>query len=116
LGARAPRRGHRTDRRRARAPARRTARRTERSIVEGPPLSATVFDADGHVLEPGAAWDALPDDIRPRIATDERGLDHVWVGTDEVFVAKLGQMGTPGSNVSTGSTAGVPLEKPRAGR
>ncbi len=39
----------------------------------------------------------------------------MWVGNDEVFVAKLGQMGTPGSNVSTGSTAVVPLEDARAG-
>jgi predicted TIM-barrel fold metal-dependent hydrolase len=74
-----------------------------------------VIDADGHVLEPRAAWEHLDRGIRPRIETDARGLDHVIVGDDDVFVGKLGQMGTPGSDVSTGSTEPVPLESARAG-
>lgn len=78
-------------------------------------MTTVVVDADGHVLEPRAAWAALPDGHRPRIETDARGLDHVIVGDDDVFVAKLGQMGTPGTDVSTGSTEPVPLEAARLG-
>ena len=74
-----------------------------------------VVDADGHVLEPEAAWAGVAEPYRPRIETDARGLDHVVVGGDDVFVAKLGQMGTPGTDVSTGSTEPVPLERARAG-
>src|SRR3954447_26298311 len=74
-----------------------------------------VIDADGHVLEPRAAWANLDESIRPRIETDARGLDHVIVGNDEVFVAKLGQMGTPGTDVSTGATEAFPLKRARAG-
>jgi predicted TIM-barrel fold metal-dependent hydrolase len=74
-----------------------------------------VVDADGHVLEPRVAWAELDTSIRPRIETDARGLDHVIVGDDDVFVAKLGQMGTPGTDVSTGSTEPFPLELARAG-
>jgi predicted TIM-barrel fold metal-dependent hydrolase len=73
------------------------------------------IDADGHVLEPRDAWAQLDESIRPRIETDGRGLDHVVVGDDDVFVAKLGQMGTPGTDVSTGSTEPFPLERARAG-
>lgn len=74
-----------------------------------------VIDADGHVLEPREAWSHLDPSVRPRIETDARGLDHVIVGDDDVFVAKLGQMGTPGTDVSTGSTEPYPLERARAG-
>jgi predicted TIM-barrel fold metal-dependent hydrolase len=74
-----------------------------------------VIDADGHVLEPRDAWAHLDPSIRPRIETDERGLDHVIVGDDDVFVAKLGQMGTPGTDVSTGATEPFPLERARPG-
>lgn len=77
--------------------------------------SVPVIDADGHVLEPRAAWAHLDASIRPRIETDARGLDHVIVGDDDVFVAELGQMGTPGADVSTGSTEPYPLELARAG-
>jgi predicted TIM-barrel fold metal-dependent hydrolase len=74
-----------------------------------------VIDADGHVLEPRAAWAGLDESVRPRIETDARGLDHVIVGDHDVFVAKLGQMGTPGTDVSTGATEPFPLERARAG-
>jgi predicted TIM-barrel fold metal-dependent hydrolase len=74
-----------------------------------------VIDADGHALEPRAAWAHLDESIRPRIETDARGLDHVIVGDDDVFVAKLGQMGSPGTDVSTGSTEPFPLERARPG-
>jgi predicted TIM-barrel fold metal-dependent hydrolase len=75
---------------------------------------AVVFDADGHVLEPRSAWASLSDDHRPVISTDSGGLDHVTVGGTEVFVARLGQMGTPGTDV--GAPVGpVPLEAARPG-
>jgi uncharacterized protein len=74
-----------------------------------------IVDADGHVLEPFDAWTELAPDHRPRVETDGRGLDHVVIGDEDVFVAKLGQMGSPGSDVSTGSTATVPFEHARAG-
>ena len=72
------------------------------------------IDADGHVLEHWSAWDGLPDQHRPRVVTDERGLDHVIVADREVFVARLGQMGTPGTDVGVPGPA-VPLEEARRG-
>jgi len=73
-----------------------------------------VTDADGHVLEPRAAWNDLADEHRPRIETDPSGLDHVLVGGHEVFTARLGQMGSPGTDV--GAPVGpVPLEEARRG-
>jgi predicted TIM-barrel fold metal-dependent hydrolase len=72
------------------------------------------IDADGHVLEHWAAWAELPDRYRPQVATDERGLDHVSVAGTEVFVARLGQMGTPGTDVGAPGPA-VPLEAARLG-
>jgi len=72
------------------------------------------FDADGHVLEPWTAWRALPDHQRPRAVTDGRGLDHVIVAGQEVFVARLGQMGSPGTDVGAPGPA-VPLEAARPG-
>jgi uncharacterized protein len=73
-----------------------------------------VIDADGHVLEARSAWASLPDHHRPTIVTDGNGLDHVTVGGQEVFVARLGQMGTPGTDV--GAPVGpVPLEEAREG-
>jgi len=77
-------------------------------------LDRPVFDADGHVLEPRAAWSALPDRYRPVVRTDGRGLDHVTVGGEEVFVARLGTMGRPGTDVSRGRDP-VPLEAALAG-
>jgi predicted TIM-barrel fold metal-dependent hydrolase len=72
------------------------------------------IDADGHVLEPLAAWSALPDQYRPLIRPDRRGLDHVVVGNQEVFVARLGTMGLPGTDVSR-VRGPVPLDAARAG-
>jgi predicted TIM-barrel fold metal-dependent hydrolase len=69
-----------------------------------------VLDADGHVLEPWEAWRDLPARIRPRAETDARGLDHVLVGDEEVFLARLGTLGRPGTDVSAPSGP-VPLEQ-----
>jgi len=73
-----------------------------------------VIDADGHVLEPRAAFAHLPDDQRPRIETDGRGLDHVLIGNQEIFVGSLGMLGTPGAVVSDLANA-KPLEEAIAG-
>jgi predicted TIM-barrel fold metal-dependent hydrolase len=73
-----------------------------------------VIDADGHVLEPLVAWSTLAERYRPRIETDARGLDHVVVGNEEVFVARLGTMGLPGTDVSR-VVGPVPLEEARLG-
>jgi uncharacterized protein len=73
-----------------------------------------VIDADGHVLEPWSAWKSVAARHRPRLETDDQGLDHVIVGDQEVFAARLGQMGTPGTDV--GAPVGpVPLEEARPG-
>lgn len=73
-----------------------------------------VIDGDGHVLEPRAAWAGLPDAHRPVIQTDGHGLDHVVVAGTTAFVARLGQMGRPGTDV--GEDIGpVPLEEARPG-
>lgn len=69
-----------------------------------------VLDADGHVLEPREAWIGLPAEHRPRIETDASGYDHVIVGDAEIFTARLGQMGTPGADVSD-MNGPVPLEE-----
>jgi len=73
-----------------------------------------VIDADGHVLEPRIAFAHLPDDQRPRIETDARGLDHVLIGHQEIFVGSLGMLGTPGAVVADLSNA-KPLEEAIAG-
>jgi predicted TIM-barrel fold metal-dependent hydrolase len=74
-----------------------------------------VIDADGHVLEPRDAWIRLHESVRPRIETDAHGFDHVIVGDDDVFVAKLGEMGTPGTDVSIRTKEPYPLERALAG-
>jgi len=54
-------------------------------------------DADGHVVEPPAAWDAVPEEHRPRIERDAHGLEHVVVGDKEILAVPLGTLATPGS-------------------
>ncbi|MBV8951314.1 MAG: amidohydrolase [Actinobacteria bacterium] len=59
-----------------------------------------VIDADGHVLEPMSAWQALPDEQRLRTTRDAFGLDHVFVGDQEIATVSLGFLGTPGSRMN----------------
>ncbi len=73
-----------------------------------------IIDADGHVLEPRVAWRDLPDHQKLQIATDERGLDHVSVGGQEIFVGSLGMLGTPHAVVSDLSQT-KPLEEAQPG-
>jgi predicted TIM-barrel fold metal-dependent hydrolase len=71
------------------------------------------FDSDGHVLEPRQTWAALAPEHAVRIERDSRGLDHVVVGDQEIFVASLGHMGTPGTDV--GRRRPLALEDARPG-
>jgi predicted TIM-barrel fold metal-dependent hydrolase len=73
-----------------------------------------IVDADGHVLEPRSAWASIPERYRPVIETDEHALDHVVIGGEDIFVARLGQMGSPGTDVGI-PVGPVPLEEARPG-
>jgi len=59
-----------------------------------------VLDADGHVMEPMSAWKDLPDDQQVRSIRDDHGLDHVYVGEQEILTVSLGFIATPGSDMS----------------
>jgi uncharacterized protein len=58
-----------------------------------------VIDADGHVLEPLSAWAGLPADQQLRVERDAIGLDHVFVGAQEIVTVSLGLLGSPGSRM-----------------
>jgi len=62
-----------------------------------PPAAGPVVDADGHVVEPESAWSHLPDAVRPRIAADAAGYEHVVVADTEVLAVPLGTLARPGS-------------------
>jgi predicted TIM-barrel fold metal-dependent hydrolase len=66
--------------------------------------AAVVVDADGHVMEPPAAWEEAPEAMRPRIERDAAGYEHVVVGDEEILVAPLGTLGTPGGRFDDPST------------
>jgi predicted TIM-barrel fold metal-dependent hydrolase len=59
-----------------------------------------VVDADGHVLEPLAAFDVCPEPHRLQVSRDSMGLDHVYVGGQEIVTVSLGKLGTPGSDMA----------------
>ncbi len=59
-----------------------------------------MVDADGHVLEPLATFDACPEAHRLHVTRDSYGLDHVYVGDQEIVTVSLGKLGTPGSNMA----------------
>jgi predicted TIM-barrel fold metal-dependent hydrolase len=63
-------------------------------------MSGLVVDADGHVLEPLAAFDTGPDSHRLRVTRDSYGLDHISVGAQVIVTVPLGKLGTPGSNMA----------------
>jgi len=68
-----------------------------------------VVDADGHVMEPMSPWDGLPETQRLRTTRDGYGLDHLFVGNQEIVTVSLGLLGTPGSDMSDRSNS-PPLE------
>jgi hypothetical protein len=63
-------------------------------------MTATVVDADGHVLEPPSAWETAPADHRPRIHRDDAGYEHVIVADKEIVAVSIGLLATPGSNMA----------------
>ncbi|HZU79196.1 MAG TPA: amidohydrolase family protein [Acidimicrobiales bacterium] len=68
-----------------------------RPVAGGPRL---VVDADGHVVEPLAAWEAVPERHRPVIRRDRAGYEHVVVGDKEILAVPLGTLATPGGRFS----------------
>ena len=62
-----------------------------------PPHAGPIVDADGHVVEPEAAWAGLPDHQRPHIHADANGYEHVVVGSTEILAVPLGSLARPGS-------------------
>src|SRR5438477_378505 len=75
---------------------------------------APIIDADGHVMEPVAAWRDVPERFRPRIERDRWGLEHVVVDDTEIVAVSLGLLGTPGSRMSD-FTSAKPLEEAQPG-
>ncbi len=59
-----------------------------------------VVDADGHVVEPMAAWDPVPERHRPTVHRDSGGYEHVVVGDKEILAVPLGSLATPGARFS----------------
>ena len=60
--------------------------------------SCAVVDADGHVVEPRAAWTEVPEPYRPRIERDASGFEHVIVDDTEILAVPLGTLATPGAH------------------
>ncbi len=75
---------------------------------------AGVIDADGHVVEPTAAWASMPDEHRPRIVRDAHGFEHVVVGDTEILAVPLGTLATPGARFDDPADS-RPLEDALAG-
>ncbi|MGO9875521.1 MAG: amidohydrolase family protein [Acidimicrobiia bacterium] len=63
-------------------------------------MGARVVDADGHVLEPLGVFDVCPPPHRLHVMRDSFGLDHVYVGDQEIVTVSLGKLGTPGSDMA----------------
>jgi len=74
----------------------------------------TVVDADGHVVEPLEAWDAVPEAHRPVITRDASGYEHVVVAGKEILAVPLGTLATPGS-VFSDAGAFRPLDQAQPG-
>jgi len=69
-----------------------------------PPRAGPVVDADGHVVEPDAAWAGLPESRRPRTTRDRAGYEHVTVGGREILAVPLGNLARPGSTFDDPAT------------
>ena len=69
-----------------------------------PPGAGPIVDADGHVVEPEAAWAGLPDEHRVRVVPDGHGYEHVVVGDTEILAVPLGNLARPGSTFDDPST------------
>src|SRR6516165_4618386 len=69
-----------------------------------PPGAGPIVDADGHVVEPAAAWSGLPDEYRVRVVPDGHGYEHVIVGDTEILAVPLGNLARPGSTFDDPAT------------
>ena len=56
-----------------------------RGVLPLPPCAGPIVDAVSHVVEPEAAWGALPDRYRPRTSTDRAGAERLVVGDAELL-------------------------------
>ena len=74
------------------------------SVTPLPPAAGPIVDADGHVVEPPAAWAGLADAHRPRIHRDASGYEHVVVGDTEILAVPLGNLARPGSTFDDPAT------------
>jgi predicted TIM-barrel fold metal-dependent hydrolase len=74
-----------------------------------------VVDADGHVVEPEAAWADMPEGHRPVITRDASGYEHVVVAGTEILAVPLGTLATPGSVFSDPSSFRPLAEAQRGG-
>ena len=63
-----------------------------------------VVDADGHVVEPMAAWRPVPERYRPTVERDGHGYEHVVVDGREILAVPLGTLATPGARFSDPAT------------
>lgn len=52
------------------------------------------------MLEPLASFGACPEAHRLQVTRDAMGLDHVYVGGQEIVTVSLGKLGTPGSDMA----------------
>jgi predicted TIM-barrel fold metal-dependent hydrolase len=68
------------------------------------PKAGPIVDADGHVVEPEAAWAGLADEHRVRIVPDGHGYEHVIVGDTEILAVPLGNLARPGSRFDDPAT------------
>jgi uncharacterized protein len=84
------------------------------TVLPLPPRAGAVVDADGHVVEPPAAWAGLAEAHRPRIHLDPGGYEHVVVGDQEILAVPLGTLATPGSTFDD-PQAFRPLEEAQPG-
>jgi uncharacterized protein len=75
---------------------------------------AGVVDADGHVVEPLAAWASVPEPHRPRIERDAHGFERGVVGDTEILAVPLGTLATPGARFDDPADS-RPLEAALAG-
>ncbi len=73
-----------------------------------------VVDADGHVVEPRRAWDAVAEPYRPVITRDRHGYEHVVVDGTEILAVPLGTLATPGGRFSDPASF-LPLEEAHPG-
>ena len=67
-------------------------------------MAGPIVDADGHVVEPEAAWADLADEHRVRIVPDGHGYEHVIVGNTEILAVPLGNLARPGSRFDDPAT------------